>query len=116
MSINSYCIESTTNTLIRATTSKEGSRRANLEDEDRPPSFNPSDCAQSLNLRTALETMRTVNPDTILALFPSQGWKKYSRDVGNKVQVRTSSANWAGADSSTVEEGVEYARKMWFTK
>jgi len=55
-------------------------------------------------------------PMLSLAPFPSRGWKKYSRDVGNTVWVRTSSTNWAGAGGVTVEEGVEYARSMGFTK
>jgi len=67
MFCNSYCIESTTNTLFRYSDS---------EDEDRPLSFNPPDCVQSPNLRSALETMRTANPDTLFDAVSKPGMEE----------------------------------------
>lgn len=91
-------------------------RYSDSEDEDRPQSFNPPEWAQSPNLQSALETMRTVNPDTIFGAVPKLEMEEiFPGRRGNKFRVRTSSANWAGADGVTVEEEIEYAKRMGFT-
>ena len=60
--------------------------------------------------------MRTVNPDTIFGAVPKLEMEEIfpGRRV-KKFRVRTSSANWGGADGVTVEEEIEYARRMGFT-
>jgi hypothetical protein len=107
MYCGSCCAASPTNTSCRYSDS---------EDEDRPQSFNPPDWAQSPNLQSALETMRTVNPDTIFGAVPKLEMEEMfpGRKQG-KFRVRTSSANWAGTDGVTVEEEMEYAKRMGFT-
>lgn len=92
-------------------------RYSDSDDEDRPPSFNPPEWAQSPNLLTTLENMRTVNPDTIFGAVPKLEMEEiFPGRRGGKLRVRTSSANWAGTDGVTVEEEIEYARRMGFTK
>lgn len=104
----SYYTASRTNTSCRY---------SNSEDEDRPRSFNPPDWAQSPNLLTTLENMRTVNPDTIFGAVPKLEMEEiFPGRRGGKFRVRTSSANWAGTDGVTVEEEIEYAKRMGFTK
>ena len=91
------------------------SEYSDSEDEDRPRTYEPPVWAQSPDLRKALEDMRTVNPDTIFGVMPTLRMEEIfpGRRKG-KFRARTSSANWAGTDGVTVEEEIEYARRMGF--
>lgn len=89
-------------------------RYSDSEDEGRPQKILP-DWAQSPDLRQALEDMRTVNPDMIFGAMPQLRMDEiFPGRRKSKFRARTSSANWAGTDGVTVEEEIEYARRMGF--
>lgn len=59
--------------------------------------------------------MKSVNPDMIFGAVPQLRMEEIFPDRRkSKFRTRTSSANWAGTDGVTVEEEVEYARRMGF--
>ncbi|KAG1881666.1 hypothetical protein C8R48DRAFT_624029 [Suillus tomentosus] len=92
------------------------SEYSDSEDEDRPRTFDPPDWAQSPELRQALQTQSTVDPDDIFGAIRPLRMEELFRTRQSRFRARTSSANWSGSDRLTVEEEREYARRMGFTK
>ena len=93
-------------------------RYSDSEDEDRPKTYDPPIWAQSPDLRQALEDMRRVNPDTIFGAMPQLRMEEIfpNNRRKSKFRARTSSANWAGTDGVTIEEEMEYAKRMGFER
>jgi hypothetical protein len=90
------------------------SEYSNSEDEDRPRKFEPPEWAQSPELRDALETQSTVNPDEIFGAVKPLEMEEMFRARKSRFRARTSSANWFGADRLTTEEEREYVRRMGY--
>ncbi|KAJ7597027.1 hypothetical protein C8J56DRAFT_817242 [Mycena floridula] len=85
-------------------------------DEDQRK-YDPPTWAQSPELRQALESQSTINPDAIFgAVKPLRMEEVFQGSRVSKFRARTSSANWAGADRLTREEEHEYAKRMGFKK
>ncbi|THH21525.1 hypothetical protein EW146_g21 [Bondarzewia mesenterica] len=90
------------------------SEYSDSEDENRPRNFDPPEWAQSPELRQALESQRTVNPDDIFGAIRPLRMEDMFRTRQSRFRARTSSANWSGVDGLTEEEDREYARRMGF--
>ena len=90
------------------------SEYSDSEDENRPRNFDPPDWAQSPELRQALESQRTMNPDDIFGAIRPLRMEDMFRTRQSRFRARTSSANWSGMDGLTEEEEGEYARRMGF--
>jgi hypothetical protein len=85
-------------------------------DNDEPPAYNPPEWAQSPELRQALQSQSTINPDGIFgAIRPLRMEEIFHGNARvSRFRARTSSANWSGADRLTRDEEAEYARRMGF--
>ncbi|KAH7910944.1 hypothetical protein BJ138DRAFT_1064128 [Hygrophoropsis aurantiaca] len=90
------------------------SEYSDSEDEDRVRTFDPPGWAQSPELRQALQTQSTVNPDDIFGAIRPLRMEELFRTRQSRFRARTSSANWSGTDRLTVEEEREYVRRMGF--
>jgi hypothetical protein len=90
------------------------SEYSDSEDEDRPRTYDPPDWAQSPELRQALEQQSTINPDDIFGAVRPLKMEDIFKTKTSRFRARTSSANWMGSDRLTVQEELEYARRMGF--
>ncbi|EPQ60626.1 hypothetical protein GLOTRDRAFT_31781 [Gloeophyllum trabeum ATCC 11539] len=90
------------------------SEYSDSDDENRKRTFDPPNWAQSPNLRQALEQQSTVNPDHIFGAVRPLHMEEIFRTRQSRFRARTSSANWTGADRLTVEEQLDYARRMGY--
>jgi hypothetical protein len=90
------------------------SEYSDSEDEDRPRTYDPPDWAQSPELRQALEQQSTINPDDIFGAVRPLKMEEIFKTKTSRFRARTSSANWTGSDRLTVQEELEYARRMGF--
>lgn len=92
------------------------SEYSDSEDEDRVRTFDPPNWAQSPELRQALQSQSTVNPDDIFGAIKPLKMEELFKTRTSRFRVRTSSANWAGTDELTAAEEKEYARRMGYMK
>ncbi|KAL5518967.1 hypothetical protein ACEPAH_650 [Sanghuangporus vaninii] len=90
------------------------SEYSDSDDETRVRTFDPPDWAQSPELREALESQKTVNPDDIFGAIRPLKMEELFKNRTSRFRARTSSANWAGTDGLTLNEEVEYARRMGY--
>lgn len=90
------------------------SEYSDSDDEDRKRTFDPPNWAQSPELRQALEIQSTINPDDIFGAVRPLRMEEIFKTRTSRFRARTSSANWTGTDRLTVQEEVEYARRMGF--
>ncbi|KAL0951208.1 hypothetical protein HGRIS_007933 [Hohenbuehelia grisea] len=90
------------------------SEYSDSEDEDRQRTFDPPGWAQSPELRLALQQQQEINPDDIFGPIRPLRMEEIFRTRANKFRARTSSANWTGTDRLTVEEELEYVRRMGY--
>lgn len=90
------------------------SEYSDSEDEDRPRTYDPPDWAQSPELRHALEQQSTINPDDIFGAVRPLKMEEIFKTKTSRFRARSSSANWTGSDRLTVQEELEYARRMGF--
>ncbi|KAA1471500.1 hypothetical protein DENSPDRAFT_819784 [Dentipellis sp. KUC8613] len=90
------------------------SEYSDSDDESRPSKFDAPEWAQSPELRAALESQATVNPDEIFGAIRPLRMEDMFRTRHSRFRARTSSANWSGPDGLTGEEEREYARRMGF--
>ncbi|EIW86736.1 hypothetical protein CONPUDRAFT_86680 [Coniophora puteana RWD-64-598 SS2] len=90
------------------------SEYSDSEDEDRAPTYDRPDWAQSPELLEALRNQRNVDPDDIFGPIRPLRMEELFRTRQSRFRARTSSANWSGADRLTAEEEREYARRMGF--
>ncbi|OCB88552.1 hypothetical protein A7U60_g4255 [Sanghuangporus baumii] len=90
------------------------SEYSDSDDETRVRTFDPPDWAQSPELREALESQKTVNPDDIFGAIRPLKMEELFKNRTSRFRARTSSANWAGTDGLTINEEVEYARRMGY--
>ena len=90
------------------------SEYSDSDDDDRPRTFDPPGWAQSPELRQALETQSTINPDDIFGAIRPLRMEELFRTRTSRFRARTSSANWTGTDRLTVEEQREYAKRMGY--
>ncbi|TFY81947.1 hypothetical protein EWM64_g2063 [Hericium alpestre] len=90
------------------------SEYSDSEDESRPGKFDAPEWAQSPELRSALESQATVNPDDIFGEIKPLRMEDMFRTRQSRFRARTSSANWSGPDGLTREEERDYARRMGF--
>ncbi|TDL28421.1 hypothetical protein BD410DRAFT_711992 [Rickenella mellea] len=91
------------------------SEYSDSEDEDRVRTFDPPDWAQSPELREALQSQSTWNPDSIFGPIKPLRMDELFKARASKFRARTSSANWAGTDRLTIEEERDYAIRMGYT-
>lgn len=70
--------------------------------------------AQSPALKTALREQETHNPDDVFGPMKALSMEEVFRARAGKFRARSSSANWNGADRLTVQEEMDYARRMGF--
>lgn len=89
------------------------SEYSDSDDENRTR-FNLPDWAQSPELREALESQKSVNPDDIFGAIRPLKMEELFKNRTSRFRARTSSANWAGTDGLTVHEEIEYARRMGY--
>ncbi|KAH8120293.1 hypothetical protein DFH11DRAFT_1685640 [Phellopilus nigrolimitatus] len=92
------------------------SEYSDSDDENRVRTFDPPHWAQSPELRSALQTQSTVNPDDIFGAIRPLKMEELFKTRTSRFRARTSSANWAGTDELTASEEREYARRMGYTK
>ncbi|KAF9478526.1 hypothetical protein BDN70DRAFT_40904 [Pholiota conissans] len=90
------------------------SEYSDSEDEDRPRTFDPPDWAQSPELRQALETQSTINPDDIFGAVRPLKMEEIFKTRTSRFRPRSSSANWTGSDRLTLQEEKDYAKRMGF--
>ncbi|KZT30592.1 hypothetical protein NEOLEDRAFT_1126184 [Neolentinus lepideus HHB14362 ss-1] len=90
------------------------SEYSDSDDEGRKRNFDPPHWAQSPNLRQALEQQSTVNPDHIFGAVRPLHMEEIFRTRQSRFRARTSSANWTGVDRLTIEEQLNYARRMGY--
>jgi hypothetical protein len=90
------------------------SEYSDSEDEDRPRTYDPPDWAQSPELRQALAQQSSINPDDIFGAVRPLKMEEIFKTKTSRFRSRTSSANWTGSDRLTVQEELEYARRMGF--
>ncbi|KAL5495289.1 hypothetical protein ACEPAI_752 [Sanghuangporus weigelae] len=90
------------------------SEYSDSDDETRVRTFDPPDWAQSPELREALESQKTVNPDDIFGAIRPLKMEELFKNRTSRFRARTSSANWAGTDGLTINEEEEYARRMGY--
>ncbi|KAI0068208.1 hypothetical protein BV25DRAFT_1875503 [Artomyces pyxidatus] len=90
------------------------SEYSDSDDEGRQRGFDAPQWAQSPELRQALETQSTYNPDNIFGPVMPLRMEDLFRTRHSRFRARTSSANWSGPDGLTQEEDREYARRMGF--
>ncbi|KAI0052886.1 hypothetical protein FA95DRAFT_1579859 [Auriscalpium vulgare] len=89
------------------------SEYSDSDDEDRKK-FDAPTWAQSPELRAALESQSTVNPDDIFGPVQPLRMEELFRTRHSRFRARTSSANWSGPDGLKRSEELEYARRMGF--
>ncbi|EJD03980.1 uncharacterized protein FOMMEDRAFT_27803 [Fomitiporia mediterranea MF3/22] len=92
------------------------SEYSNSDDENRVRTFDPPEWAQSPELREALQSQSTVNPDDIFGAIRPLKMEELFKNRTSRFRARTSSANWAGPDGLTIQEEREYARRMGYKK
>ncbi|KAI5123631.1 hypothetical protein M0805_003445 [Coniferiporia weirii] len=92
------------------------SEYSDSDDEDRVRTFDPPHWAQSPELREALQTQSTVNPDDIFGAIKPLKMEELFKTRTSRFRARTSSANWAGTDELTAAEEKDYARRMGYSK
>jgi hypothetical protein len=88
------------------------SQYSDSDDENRHRTFALPHWAESPAVRQALEEQSTINPDDIFGEIRPLRMEEMFRS--RRFRARTSSANWMGADRLTLEERLEYARRMGF--
>ncbi|KAJ1311500.1 hypothetical protein OPQ81_009987 [Rhizoctonia solani] len=88
------------------------SEYSDSEDEDRGKDF-PS-WTQDQALMEALRSQETFNPDALFGPIQPLKMGDLFKTGHSRFRKRTSSANWAGTDGITVEEEIEYARRMGY--
>ncbi|CAE6488436.1 unnamed protein product [Rhizoctonia solani] len=88
------------------------SEYSDSEDEDRGKDF-PS-WTQDQALMDALKNQETFNPDALFGPIQPLKMGDLFKTGHSRFRKRTSSANWAGTDGITVEEEIEYARRMGY--
>ncbi|CAE7218223.1 unnamed protein product [Rhizoctonia solani] len=89
------------------------SEYSDSEDEDRGKDF-PS-WTQDQALMDALKSQESFNPDALFGPIQPLKMGDLFKTGHSRFRKRTSSANWAGTDGITLEEEIEYARKMGYT-
>ncbi|KAF8609676.1 hypothetical protein BDV93DRAFT_432204 [Ceratobasidium sp. AG-I] len=89
------------------------SEYSDSEDEDRGKDF--PEWTQSPELKQALRDQETFNPDAIFGPIQPLKMGDLFKTGHSRFRKRTSSANWSGTDGITVEEEIEYARRMGYT-
>ncbi|THG97438.1 hypothetical protein EW145_g7613 [Phellinidium pouzarii] len=92
------------------------SEYSDSDDEDRVRTFDRPHWAQSPELREALQTQSSFNPDDIFGAIKPLKMEELFKTRTSRFRARTSSANWAGTDELTVAEEKEYARRMGYSK
>jgi hypothetical protein len=90
------------------------SEYSDSDDEDRKRTFDPPEWAQSPELRNALQTQSTVNPDDIFGAIRPLRMEELFKTRTSRFRARTSSANWAGTDELTAAEERAYAKRMGY--
>jgi hypothetical protein len=90
------------------------SEYSDSEDESGQRKLEAPEWAQSPELRAALESQSTVNPDDIFGPVRPLRMEDIFRTRTSRFRARTSSANWSGPDGLRQEEEREYARRMGF--
>ncbi|KAG9101577.1 hypothetical protein FRC06_002805 [Ceratobasidium sp. 370] len=88
------------------------SEYSDSEDEDRGKDF--PDWAQPDELMQALKDQETYNPAAIFGPIQPLKMGDLFKTGHARFRKRTSSANWAGTDGITLEEEIEYARRMGY--
>ncbi|KAG8743916.1 hypothetical protein FRC10_011102 [Ceratobasidium sp. 414] len=88
------------------------SEYSDSEDEDRGKDF--PDWAQPDELMQALKDQETYNPAAIFGPIQPLQMGDLFKTGHSRFRKRTSSANWAGTDGITLEEEIEYARRMGY--
>ncbi|QRV76752.1 inner centromere protein-related protein pic1 [Ceratobasidium sp. AG-Ba] len=88
------------------------SEYSDSDDEDRGKDF--PDWVQSPELMRALKDQETFNPDAIFGPIQPLKMGDLFKTGHSRFRKRTSSANWAGTDGITLEEEIEYARRMGY--
>ncbi|KAG9128117.1 hypothetical protein FRC07_004733 [Ceratobasidium sp. 392] len=88
------------------------SEYSDSDDEDRDKDF--PDWAQSDELMQALKDQESYNPAAIFGPIPPLKMGDLFKTGHSRFRKRTSSANWAGTDGITIEEEIEYARRMGY--
>ncbi|KAI0275078.1 hypothetical protein BC834DRAFT_850899 [Gloeopeniophorella convolvens] len=89
------------------------SEYSDSEDEGRAK-FAAPEWTQSPELRAALESQSTMNPDDIFGPVRPLRMEDIFRTRTSRFRARSSSANWSGPDGLKQEEEREYARRMGF--
>ncbi|GAB1518864.1 inner centromere protein-related protein pic1 [Rhizoctonia solani] len=88
------------------------SEYSDSDDEDRGKDF-PS-WTQDQALMDALKDQERFNPDALFGPIQPLKMGDLFKTGHSRFRKRTSSANWAGTDGITVEEEMEYARRMGY--
>ncbi|KAH7345055.1 hypothetical protein B0J17DRAFT_564664 [Rhizoctonia solani] len=88
------------------------SEYSDSDDEDRGKDF-PS-WTQDQALMDALRSQESFNPDALFGPIQPLKMGDLFKTGHSRFRKRTSSANWAGTDGITVEEEIEYARRMGY--
>ncbi|CAE6407876.1 unnamed protein product [Rhizoctonia solani] len=88
------------------------SEYSDSDDEDRGKDF-PS-WTQDQALLDALKDQEKFNPDALFGPIQPLKMGDLFKTGHSRFRKRTSSANWAGTDGITVEEEMEYARRMGY--
>jgi hypothetical protein len=89
------------------------SEYSDSDDEDRGKDF--PEWTQADELMQALKDQETFNPDALFGPIQPLKMGDLFKTGHSRFRKRTSSANWAGTDGITVEEEIEYARRMGYT-
>ncbi|KAB5590517.1 Inner centromere protein, ARK-binding region protein [Ceratobasidium theobromae] len=89
------------------------SEYSDSEDEDRGKDF--PGWTQNDELMQALKDQETFNPDALFGPIHPLQMGDLFKSGDERFRKRTSSANWAGTDGITLQEEIEYARKMGYT-
>lgn len=92
------------------------SEYSDSDDENRVRTFDPPVWAQSPELREALQSQSTVDPDDIFGSIRPLKMEELFKNRTSRFRARTSSANWAGTDELTAYEEREYAKRMGYKK
>ncbi|KEP55119.1 inner centromere protein, ARK-binding region protein [Rhizoctonia solani 123E] len=88
------------------------SEYSDSDDEDRDKDF-PS-WTQDQALMDALRSQESFNPDALFGPIQPLKMGDLFKTGHSRFRKRTSSANWNGTDGVTVEEEIEYARRMGY--
>lgn len=90
------------------------SEYSDSDDEDRKKGFEPPDWAQQANVTNTLQSLSTVNPDSIFGAVQPLAIEDMFKTRTSRFRARTSSANWNGSDGLTKEEEEDYVKRMGF--